>query len=307
MGRYIISRVGQCVLTIWAATAIVFVLSRSTGDPALLLLPTDATLKQLVQIRHELGLDAPLWKQYVLFLGHALHGNFGQSLVYRGQSAAKVVLARLPASLELAGISSAVVLLVGIPAGVYAAGHHNRLLDRVISSLAALAQALPNFWFGTILILLLSVEIHVFPAAGKAGWTSFVLPVATVVVSLFAGLARITRSAMLEELKTDYVKFARTKGASERRVLWKHAFRNAGVTVLAFAGLMLLNMLNAIVIVETVFAWPGIGQLIIQSVEARDFPVVQFIVVLMATIYALGNLLIDLGYLAIDPRIRYGR
>jgi peptide/nickel transport system permease protein len=198
-----------------------------------------------------------------------------------------------------------VALLIAIPAGVYAAAYQNSWVDKLVRWFAAAGQSFPNFWVATMLILVFSVELHVVPSSGDSGWRSFVLPVATIVIFLVSGLARLTRSAMLEVLKTDYIKFARAKGASNMRVLWLHAFRNGSVTVLAFAALLLLSMLNLIIVVETVFAWPGVGQFIIEAVQSRDFPVIQFIVLLMATIYAVGNLFTDLAYAVVDPRIRY--
>lgn len=304
MIKYVGGRILQAVFTVWAAVTVVFILSRLTGNPVALLLPDDATPQTVRLLKHNLGLDGSIWHQYLVFLGNLIHGDFGNSLIFH-QNVATLVLARFPATLELAGCAFAVSLILGVSAGCYAAAYQNSWLDKLIRGFAAGGQSFPSFWVGAILILVFSVWLHVLPASGKDGWSSFVLPVATIAIIQFSGLARLTRSAMLEVLKSDYVRFARSKGASNTRVIWLHAFRNASVSILAFASLLFLNMLNLVIVVETVFAWPGVGQFIIQAVASRDFTIVQFVVLLMATVFAVGNLLTDLALAVIDPRVRY--
>lgn len=305
MTRYLAQRVGQALLAILAALLIVFCLVRLTGDPAELMSPPDATKDQVDQLRHNLGLDGSIFTQFGHFIADAVKGDFGTSLRTH-QSALSTVFDRLPATLELGLVSFVVTFLIAVPIGVYAAAHQGSRFDRWSRVAMAVAQAIPAFWLGAMLVLVFSVQLGWLPTSGRGGWQHMVMPVITLSLFSVAGLARLTRSAVLETLRTEYVKFARVKGASEAKVLWVHGFRNAFLPILTLTALLLLNTLSGSVIVETIFSWPGVGQLAITSVSSRDFPVVQAVVLMLAVAYTFGNMLVDIAYGYLNPQIRLG-
>ena len=269
MSRYLLVRVGQSLVSLWAVVTIVFLLVRAAGDPTTLLLPTGATQAQAAQLRQSLGLNQSLAAQYVHFLGHAVQGNFGTSVVY-SQSALSVIQPRFAATLQLVLVTFAVILLVAIPAGVYAAAHRDRPLDRIVRGSAAVAQAVPNFWVGTILIIIFGVELKLLPTFGNGDIRNYVMPVISLALLGIAALTRLTRSSVLEALSSEYIKFARTKGVSERTILWRHALRNGVMGVVTLGSLLFLGLLTGSVIIETVFSWPGIGQILVTSVSSHD-------------------------------------
>lgn len=306
MSRYLLVRVGQSLVSLWAVVTIVFLLVRATGDPAALLLPVGATQAQAAQLRQSLGLNQSLASQYVEFLGHAVRGNFGNSIVY-SQSALSVIEPRLAATLQLVLVTFAVILVVAVPAGVYAAAHRDRPLDRFIRGAATVAQAVPNFWVGTILIIIFGVELRILPTFGNGGIRNYVMPVISLALLGIAALTRLTRSSVLEALSSEYIKFARAKGVAERAILWRHALRNGVMAVVTLGSLLFLGLLTGAVIIETVFSWPGIGQILVTSVSGHDYPVVQAIVVILSAMYIGLNFILDVAYGFIDPRVRVAR
>lgn len=256
MAFYVMQRVGQALLAIVAALLIVFFLVRLSGDPVMLMVTPDATPDQIDAMRERLGLDGSVIQQFGAFIGHALQGDLGTSLRTH-RPASQMVLERLPATLQLGLTAFALTMVVAVPVGVYAAAKQGGRFDRFTRLAMAVAQAVPAFWLGAVLILIFSVNLGWLPTSGRGGWQHMVMPVITLSLFSMAGLARLTRSSVLETLRTEYVKFARVKGASDAKVLWTHAFRNAFLGVLTLAALLLLNTLSGAVIVETLFSWPG--------------------------------------------------
>lgn len=305
MGVYIIRRILQMIPVIFGITLIIFVLVRVSGDPVTLLLPEDAPQEQVEQLRESLGLNRPIWEQYVIFLGNLLQGDFGDSIRYRGQAALPVVLERLPATLELAGASIVVALVISLPLGILAAVKRKRLPDYGATSFAVLGQAMPNFWLGIMLILIFGVQLQWLPVSGRGTLAHLVLPAFTLGTALAALLMRLLRSNMLEVLGQDFIRTARAKGLRERTVLLKHAIRNALIAYITVLGLQVATLMAGAVVTEQVFAWPGIGLLAIQAINIRDMAVVQTVVILASLIVMVANLLVDLLYAFIDPRIQY--
>lgn len=305
MGAYIIRRILQMIPVIFGITLIIFVLVRVSGDPVTLLLPEDAPQEQIEQLRESLGLNRPILEQYVIFLGNLLQGDFGESIRYRGQAALPVVLERLPATLELAGAAIVVALVISLPLGILAAVKRKSLPDYSATSFAVLGQAMPNFWLGIMLILIFGVHLQWLPVSGRGTLAHLVLPALTLGTALAALLMRLLRSNMLEVLGQDFIRTARAKGLRERTVLLKHAIRNALIAYITVLGLQVATLMAGAVVTEQVFAWPGIGLLAIQAINIRDMAVVQTVVILASLIVMVANLLVDLLYALIDPRIQY--
>jgi peptide/nickel transport system permease protein len=281
-----------------------FGLVRLTGNPLDLMMSMYATPEDYEAMSKHLGLDQPLVIQYWSFIKHAAHGDFGKSLFYKRPSM-EVVFDRLPATLQLASASMLMAIIIAVPIGVISAVKRDTAMDGVSKLGAVLGQSIPNFWLGIVLIELISVKLGILPVAGRGGLTHLILPALTMGWYIAAGIMRLTRSSMLDVLNSEYVKFTRIKGLPERAVIWKHALKNAFIPVLTFISLMLAQLLMGSIVVETVFAWPGVGRLAYQSVLSRDFPLVQAIVVVYTTIYVVTNLLVDVAYAYLDPRIRY--
>ncbi|HEX6443968.1 MAG TPA: ABC transporter permease [Streptosporangiales bacterium] len=299
--RYVAGRIGQAVLSIAGVSVIVFVVLRLSGDPSRLLVPQNASAADVARIRHQLGLDQPIWVQFGHYVAELLHGDLGYSYVQH-RPALDLILERLPFTIDLAIAALVLSLLVGVPAGMVSALYRNRLPERLLMPMVLVGQSMPAFWTGILLILLLSVRLRLLPSTGFEGVPSLIMPAVTLASLSMATLARITRSSFLEQLDQDYVRTARAKGAGTLRLLGRHLLRNASIPIVTLAGLELASLLGGAVITETIFAWPGIGQLTVQSIEARDFPVVQAIVLFVATVYIAVNLLVDLLYGLIDPR-----
>lgn len=301
--RYVAGRAGQAVLQLFGVTTIVFVLLRLSGDPARLLVPQQATAQDIARIRTQLGLDAPIWKQYLDYLNGLLHFNFGYSYL-QSRSALTLVGERLPFTINLAVAALLLSMLIGIPVGMASAYYRRRFLGRALMPFVLVGQSMPAFWLGILLILLFSVRLGWLPSTGFDGPSSIILPAVTLASLTMATLARITRSSFLEQLSADYVRTARSRGAGTGRVLFGHVLRNAALPVVTLLGLEVASLLGGAVITETIFAWPGIGQLTVQAIQARDFPVVQAIVLLVAVIYIGINFVTDMLYAVIDPRVR---
>lgn len=304
MARYLVTTILRAFVSLFVTSIVVFVLARASGDPVRLMIgPSPASGEQIARVRAYLGLDRPLPEQYLRFVGSALRGDFGRSIPYR-RPALEMVVQRLPATVQLVGISFLLALAIGVPLGVYSAVHRGSALDKAARTFAALGQATPSFWVGLVLILIFAVHLRLLPASGRGSLAHLILPTMTLGWYIAVALLRLTRSSMLDVLGSEYVKLARMKGMYERQVIWKHAFRNAALPVVTFAGLMLVGMIGASVVVETVFAWPGVGSLIVQAVLQRDFPVVQAGVLLITALYAASGLVVDVLYGWLNPRIR---
>jgi ABC-type dipeptide/oligopeptide/nickel transport system permease component len=304
MQRYLIRRVARTIFALWGISTIVFVVLRLSGDPALLLLPQEASVEDVLRLRHDLGLDDPTWLQYVRFLGDVVRGDFGESLRHR-EPAMLVVTSHLGATLELSLAAFFIAVLVAVPVGILAAVKPNSIADHVMMTLALIGQSAPTFWIGIMLILTFGLEWRWFPIGGRGGWSHLVLPAITLGAFAMASIARLTRSAMLEIIHLEYIQTARAKGLSEHRVIWRHALKNAAIPVVTIMGLQFGSLLGGAVVTETVFSWPGIGRLAIQGIYNRDYPIVQAVVFIAALCFVVINLVVDLLYTVLDPRIRY--
>jgi peptide/nickel transport system permease protein len=304
MQKYIIRRFFQSMVALLALSMLIFLMSRLTGDPVLLMLPDDATKEDIEQLRHALGLDRPLHVQYWVFISKAVQGDFGRSI--KGQMPVIDMIAeRLPNSIKLAAVALGIAVLLSFPLGVLAAVNRGTALDTLANIVAILGQSLPQFWVGIVLIQLFAVRLRWLPVAGVGSFSHYVLPAFTLGWFVVAGMMRLLRSSMLDVMGSEFVKLARIKGLPEQTVIWKHALRNAFIPVLTFGAIYLAILVTGAILVETVFAWPGVGQLIYQGIVFRDFPVVQAVVLLTAGIVIMINLLVDITYAYIDPRIRY--
>jgi len=304
--RFIIRRVGYALVSLALLSVTIFLFVRLTGDPAVLLVEPGASRGDLDAVRMQLGLDRPLWIQYVTFMSSLLQGDLGQSFYYR-TPVFELYLSRLPNSLLLAAAAMAISLLIGIPTGIIAAVRVNRWWDSAGKIFALLGLSLPSFWVGLVMILFFSVYLGWLPSSGSGTVWHLIMPAFALGWYFAAAHMRLTRSSMLEVLGSEYVKLARIKGLPEALVIGKHAFKNALIPVLTLAGINLVIMVNVAVVVETVFAWPGIGRLLYEGVTFRDFPVVQATVLLAGGMIVIVNLLVDILYAVIDPRIRYDR
>jgi len=300
---FLAARAGRALVAVWLVSTVVFVVMRLSGDPAPLLLPPDAPHSEILRLRAELGLDRPLPVQYGVFLGNLARGDFGQSLRFKVPALA-VVVERLPATLELGLTAFGLAILVAIPIGVFSAVHRNTPLDHAAMGLALVGQSAPTFFLGILFILLISVKAGLLPTSGRGDWRHLVLPALTLGLVAMASVARVTRSAVLEVLGADYIRTARAKGLAERFVVAKHTLKNAALPIVTITGLQFGGLLAGAVVTETVFAWPGIGRLAIQSIGNRDYPVVQCVVFLSAALFVVINLAIDALYGLLDPRVR---
>ena len=306
MLRHLAGRFGQAALAIFGVLTIVFFVMHLAGDPTLLLAPDGATAAQVAELRHAMGFDRPLLVQYLAYLGGLVRLDLGQSFVQRMPVAA-ILASRIPYTLALAAGALVVALGVGIPAGIVMAVRRGTWLERALAAIVLAGQSLPTFWSGILMILLFGVTLGWLPTSGADGFASLIMPSVALGALTMSTFARMTRIAMLDELSRDYVTAARARGRSMADVVLRHVLRNAAIPVVTVAALEIGNLLAGAVIVETVFAWPGIGQLAIQSIAARDFLVVQAVVLFVSVVYVLSNLLADLAYAAIDPRIRRAR
>jgi peptide/nickel transport system permease protein len=274
------------------------------GDPALVLLGNTATPAEIARARTQWGLDRPLHVQYLLFVGNALQGNLGRSLVW-SVPATRFVGSHLPATFGLAVTATLIATVVSFPLGVFSAAVPHGWVDRVSTGLSIFLQSVPTFWFGLMLILVFAVGLGWLPAFGSGAWQHLVLPSLTLSILFIPLLTRLVRSTLLDVLAQDYVRTARAKGLSELSVMWRHALRNALIPVITVIGLQFGTLLGGAVITEAVFAWPGVGSLSVQALFNRDYPIVQTTVLFLAVIFAVINLLVDLSYGFLDPRIRY--
>ena len=306
MLRYFLQRLLQGVVSVIGASIVIFVISRLSGDPIVLLLPTEAPPALIEQVRRDMGLAEPVWRQYLIFAGKALQGDFGQSYRWQ-QPALQLVLARLPATIELALAALLFSVALAVPFGVLSAVHRGSWVDKLGKGFAMLGQAMPNFWVGLLLILVFSIELNWLPAYGTGGPANLIMPAIALGWYPVAAQTRIVRSAMLDVLDSDYIRMGRAVGAPEWVLVWKYALRNAAVPLVTILGVYFASMLGGAFVVETIFAWPGVGRTVVEAVFSRDFPVVQVGVLLTSVLFVLSNLLVDLSYGLIDPRIRHDR
>jgi peptide/nickel transport system permease protein len=307
MGRFIVGRLFQSFVTLLLISVLVFGLVRLTGNPVDMLLPIEATPEMRTEMSRQLGIDRPLWEQYGYFLGDLVRGDLGTSIRAR-RPVTELLMQRLPNSLELVGISMLIALVIAFPLGVLAATRRGSLWDGMARGTALFGQSIPTFWAGIVLIYIFAISLGWFPAGGSGGPLYVVLPALTLGLFGFmlAGVVRLLRGSMIEVLDSEFVKFARIKGVPERTVIWKHALKNAMIPVVTFVGFYFGILISGTVVVETVFAWPGIGRLAYEAVQWRDYPVIQGIVLLVSAITLLTNLAVDVLYAWLDPRIRYG-
>ncbi len=303
MRRFIAIRLLQAAIATWGVMTLVFFVMHLSGDPTLLLVPEGATAQQIAELRHQLGFDRPLPVQYLAYVSDLARFDLGESLVQRAP-VSLILGARIPYTLALAGGALAVALLVGIPAGIAMAVWRGGIVERGLSALVLAGQSMPTFWSGILMILLFGVILRWLPTSGADGPASLLMPSIALGALAMSTFARMTRISVLDELGRDYVVAARARGLSLGGVVVRHVLRNAAIPVVTVTALEIGNLLAGAVIVETVFAWPGIGQLAMQSIAARDFLVVQAVVLFVSATYILLNLLADLTYTIIDPRIR---
>lgn len=306
MMRYILRRSGYSVLSLFLLSVTIFLFVRVTGDPAALLVEPGASAGDIAAIHHQFGLDKPLIVQYGIFMSSLFQGDLGMSFYYR-TPVMELYLSRLPNSLILATVAMAFSLIIGIPSGILAAVRVGKFWDSAGKIFALLGLSLPSFWVGLVMILLFSVVLGWLPSSGAGTPAHLIMPAFALGWYFAAAHMRLTRSSMLEVLGSEYVKLARIKGLPQWRVIAKHAFKNALIPVLTLAGINMVLMINVAVVVETVFAWPGIGRLLYEGIAFRDFPVVQGVVILGGVMIVGVNLVIDILYAVIDPRIRLGK
>ena len=318
MFAFTVRRLIQMLVVLWAVSVIVFLMMTFTGDPVFMVVPIDATQAEIAQARHILGLDRSMFVQYGIFLSGLLQGDFGLSYVFR-QPAFDLIVERLPATIEMVAVAMVIATVVAIPLGVFAGANPGKPLSRLIMSGSLLGVSLPGFWVGMMLIWVLSVEYRIFPSSGRgdigtilgvktslataSGWHHVILPAFTLSVGTLAILLRMTRAGMMEVTRQDYMKFARAKGVSRRGILYGHGLRNALIPVVTIFGLQLGDLIAFATITETIFAWPGMGKLLIDSIYRADRPVIVVYLMLVALIFVVINLVIDVLYTLIDPRI----
>ncbi|MGD9944511.1 MAG: ABC transporter permease [Burkholderiaceae bacterium] len=304
--RYWTVRLADSLFALWSMVTIVFLVTRLLGDPAVLLLPPGSTEEALADLRRSLGLDRSLLEQYASFLMHLLRGDFGTSYQF-GRPALDVVLERVPATLLLAGSGVLLGLVVGAIAGTIAAFRRGTVVELLVMISALIGQATPSFWLGIMLILLFAVDLGWFPSGGYGSPANLVLPTVSIAVVIGASVTRLLRSSILDVLSEDYVRTAQAKGLARSTILTWHVGRNALIPVVTMVGILMGELLGGAVVTETIFSWPGVGRMIIQAIENKDFPVVQAGVTVIAAMFILINLLIDLLYGLLDPRIRFDR
>ena len=305
MQRYIIRRVAQGLLAVVVISVVVFALARVSGDPTLVLLPDEASEEQIANTRAEWGLDKPLHVQYWVWVNRLARGDLGDSFKWAGVPASELIVERLPATLQLSLFALLISGLIALPIGVLVAVKKDSGWDYAGKIFAILGQSAPSFAIGLILMWIFAVQLDLLPTSGRGGLSHMILPGFTLGYYNVAAVMRLTRSSMLDVLDSEYVKLARIKGVPEWKVIWKHTFRNALIVPLTYFGLIGAVLLTGSVVTETVFAWPGLGALVIEAIIARDFTVVQGVVLLFAFIYVGANILVDILYAYVDPRIRY--
>jgi len=306
MGRFIIIRLLQAFVALIGISILIFVLVRASGDPALLMAGSTSTPEEIDRIRADMGLDKSLPEQYWIFVTDLAQGDLGESFV-KQRPVTDMIAELLPNTISLSATSFFLSMLLALFLGVLGATKRDTFLDNGVKFIAVLGQALPVFWVGIMAIMIFAVQLRILPTSGMGTFAHFVMPVAVMSFFLLPGMMRLVRSSMLDVLDSEYIKMARIKGLPERIIIWKHALRNALIAPLTVAGMLFAMLITGTVVLENVFNWPGIGRLLLQGVMGRDFAVVQGIILMLAVVVLMVNLLVDVLYAYIDPRIRYQR
>lgn len=304
MVKYIIKRLLYAVFVLFGVATIVFFIARLTGDPIAIMLAPDAPQEQVDALRVAMGFDKPLIEQYYIYIGKLLRLDLGESIRYF-EPTFGLIVERMPATLKLAGSAMLFALVLAIPAGVIAALKRGTIIDQGIMAIIMAGQAMPVFWIGILMIMLFSVKLHWLPTGGYGGIEFLILPAIALGMRFMALIARLLRSSLIEVMNADYIRTAKAKGLKSKRVIVKHALRNSLLPVVTVIGLQMGALLGGSVVTETVFAWPGVGQLLVQAITYRDFPLVQATIIMLAAVFVLINLAVDILYAFIDPRISY--
>ena len=304
MYRFLVRRFVSSIITLLVVTLLVFILSRVQGDPRAIMMADDTTQEEYDAWGVEFGLDKPLVVQYGVYLGKLIRGDFGKSVLQRAE-VIELIWSRLPNSAQLAALALIFSIGVGVPLGIVAALNRGGVWDYLSRSFAVIGHSAPSFWTGLVFIYVFAVMLGWLPTSRKTGLDSMILPAITLGWSAAGGQLRLVRSSMLEVMDTEYVKLARAKGLSQAAVIWKHAFKNALIAPLTYAGLTFAGLITGTIVVETVFAWPGLGLLAIWSVNNSDYPILQGVILIVTAVYVFTSLAVDLLYAVIDPRIRY--
>lgn len=304
MQKYIINRLFQTIISLFVLSITIFGLVRLSGDPALLMLPETATEEDYQKVKIQLGLDKPVYTQYGVFIADAVKGDLGRSIRTR-RPVIESIREALPNSMKLVGVSIFIALILSLPLGVMAAVNKGTYIDVFARVIAGLGQSLPTFWVGLMMMHIFVVILDVLPASGMESWKNYLMPAFCLGIFVMAGVARLLRSSMLEALDSEYIRMARIKGVSERAVVWKHALRNSLLPVLSFGGMYIAIMITGAILVETVFAWPGFGRLAYTAITHQDFPLIQGVILTAGGLVMVVNLLTDVLYAYMDPRIRF--
>jgi len=303
MTGYLLRRIIQSLFAVWGVITLVFLILQLSGDPALLLAPQGATAKDIALIRSQFGFDRPMIIQYADYLWKLIHFDLGTSFV-QDLPVSEIIRARVPYTIYLASASLVVALCVGLPVGIITGVYRGKPIERMLMPIVLIGQSMPTFWTGILMIMLFAITLGVLPSSGAEGPSSVIMPAVSLGALSMATFARILRTSIIEELSKDYVRAAKAKGISFLKVLSRHVLRNASIPLITIGALELAMLLAGAVIVETVFAWPGLGQLAVQAIDARDFPVVQALVLLGSMVYIFLNFLADILYSVVDPRIK---
>jgi len=302
MPKFILKRLAETFFVLYLALTAVFIMVRLSGDPTLLMVPLDTAPEDVEIFREEMGFNDPIALQYTKFITKAAMGDFGKSL--RQQcSAISLVIERIPASLLLTTSSILIALVLSVPMGSLCALKRASAVDKIGTAGAVFSQSIPNFWLGLMLILVFSVLLRWLPTGGMGTWQHLILPTITLTAYSMGRITRLTRSSMIEVLNCDYIRTARAKGLSESKILWKHALKNASVPIITITGLQMGEIFGGAVITETIFSWPGLGRLVVQSINFRDFPTVQASVFVIAVMFCSINLIVDILYALVNPEI----
>jgi len=298
-------RILHALLALWVTSLIVFSLARITGNPMDAMLPMEADAEEYARMEKHWGLDKPLYTQYYVFIKNAVRGDFGKSWKWQGYTAMGLVLERLPATLELGGAALAISVVLALPIGVLSAVMKDTPIDSVGKIVALLGQSLPSFWLGIVLMWIFAVTLGWLPTSGRGGLERLILPAVSLGWFQVAVVMRLVRSSMLDVLDSEFVKLTRIKGLAEWKVIWKHCLRNAAIVPLTYFAINAGVLITGAVVIESVFAWPGTGLLVVDAVRARDFQVVQAVVIVFSAVFLCANLIVDILYAYLDPRIRY--
>ena len=304
MQRFLLRRALISIVILLIVSVIIFAMSRAAGDPRHVFLDDYSTQEDWEHLSAGLGLDKPYYHQYLIFLGDALRGDLGTS-IHQDRPVLEVIRERLPATFQLGLTSFFISVFIGLPLGVLSAVRRGSLLDTVAKGTALIGQSAPVFWLGLMLMFFFAVTLDVLPPYGRQQTTSIILPAVTLGWFFVAANLRLVRSAMLDVLDSEYIKLARSKGVPSQAIIWKHGLRNALIPAITYAGVTLGGLVTGSVVVETVFAWPGLGQLAIQALFGNDYPLLQGVVIVFTLMYVLASLLVDVLYTYVDPRIRY--